>query len=169
MKPFSIFQLSETLHLRLTKWMSPESYGELSRIYEMRDQARMLNPQLILIEPLSMGEWVVRKTLAIVGLINMLWIFSALNSQGLKTWGLQAAAEALTRYVQGTGAAGMQSDVANAIAMVIGTEALIALVLPSWFFNWQNPVDKMVRVRLVERECRRMKASNQSVSVGQKA
>lgn len=155
MKPFSIFQLPEALHLRATKWLDPRAYDELARVYGLRNESRALNPQLILIEPLSLGKWAVRKALAIVGLISIVWILAALNAQGLSHWSLQAAADAFAKYTQVTGADGMKSDFSNCIAIVLAAEGMIAAVLPGWFFNWQNPVDTMVRRRLVERELRR--------------
>lgn len=166
MKPFSIFQLPEAIHLRATKRLDPRSYDELARVYDLRNQSRALNPQLILIEPLSLGKWVARKALAIIGLISIVWMLAALNSQGLKTWDLQAAADAFAKYVQVTGAAGMKADFSNAIAIVLAAEAMIAAVLPGWFFNWQNPVDTMVRRRLVEHDLRRERTPQKEADEG---
>lgn len=158
MKPFSIFQLTEALHLRLTKWLDPRSHDDLAQFYDLRNQSRALNPQLMLIEPLSLGKWIVRKTLAIAGLIGITWMLVALNQQGLNTWSFQDAVEAFAKYAQVAGAAGMKSDLSNCIAIVLALEGMIAAVLPGWFFNWQNPVDIMVRMRLVEHEVRRTRS-----------
>lgn len=166
MKPFSIFQLPEALHLRATKWLDPRAYDELARAYDLRNQSRALNPQLILIEPLSLGKWAARKALAIVGLISIVWILAALNAQGLDTWGLQAAADAFAKYARVTGAAGMKSDFSNCIAIVLAAEGMIAVVLPGWFFNWQNPVDTMVRRRLVEHDLRHTRSLREQADGG---
>ena len=159
MKSFSIFQLQEALHLRATKWLDPMSYDDLSFFYDLRDQSRALNPQLVLIEPLSLAAWVVQKALVIFGLICTLWIFSALSAQGLKTWDIQAAADAFAVYAQGTGTSGMTSDLSNAMVIVLVVELLVVAVLPGWFFNWKNPVNKMVHMRLVEHSLHRMRST----------
>ncbi|TDP78173.1 hypothetical protein EV672_1276 [Aquabacterium commune] len=166
MKPFSIFQLTEALHLRVIRRLDPRSHDDLVQLYELRNQSRALNPQLMLIEPLSLGKWIVRKALVIVGLIGIAWVLAALNAQGLNTWGFEDAAEAFAKYVQVTGAAGMKSDLSNCIAIVLALEGVIAAVLPGWFFNWQNPVDNMVQRRLVEHETKRARSRATPASGG---
>lgn len=152
MKLVSIFHVQEALYIRLVKWTDPSSQEEIRRFYELRDRVRQLNPQMALVEPLSLVKWLVRKMLAIVGLIGIAWFLAALSSQGLGEWNIHAVASAFTRYVQETGAAGVQSDLTNVIAIVISIEVLIAMLAPGWFFNWRNPIDEMVSKRLLQQD-----------------
>lgn len=152
MKLFSIFHVQEALYMRLVKWSDPNSAEEIRRFYELRDRVRQLNPQMALVEPLSLVKWCVRKMLAIVGFIGIAWFLAALSSQGLGEWSVHAVASAFTLYVQGAGAAGVQSDFTNVCAIVIAIEVLLAMLAPGWFFNWQNPIDEMVGKRLLKHD-----------------